>query len=122
MIEFFYCLGGVIICWFVLSLRKQTKQDIDMLLPPSKNEPPPIKPAPAVLTVVARSVNDIIGTYLDLPIYQYVQLEDDRMFTYESIAIEKAPGVYHAEDKSGTYIVVDKCFLYKEVPVELDKY
>jgi hypothetical protein len=68
------------------------------------------------MMVVKRSVNDMIGTYDDNKIYRYVQLDDGRNFIFESIAVEKSPGVYHA-DSSDNYIIVDKCLLYREVKI-----
>src|ERR1035437_2767571 len=55
------------------------------------------------MMVVKRSVNEMIGTYDDNKIYRYVQLDDGRNFIFESIAVEKSPGVYHA-DSSDNYI------------------
>ena len=72
---------------------------------------------PDNLNVVARSVNDVVGTYKDLKIYRTVQLDDGRMFTFESVAVEQKPGDYHADDPSKKYIIVDKCLLYREIPV-----
>ena len=68
------------------------------------------------ITVVARSVNDVVGKYQDNTIYRYVQTKDGRMFTFESVAVEVHPGVYHGDFPDKKYIVVDKCLLYREVP------
>ena len=89
---------------------------------PKERHQPQIAPAvQKPMNVVARSVEDIVGTYQDLTIYRYVQLDDDRMFIFESVAVERTPGVYHADETDSTYIIVDKCLLYREVQVELDK-
>lgn len=77
-----------------------------------KEEPP----APSEITVVARSVDDVVGKYQDNTIYRYVQTKDGRMFTFESVAVEVHPGVYHGDHPNTKYIIVDKCLLYREVP------
>lgn len=68
--------------------------------------------------VVARSVDDRVGTYKDFPIYRYVETDDGRTFVFESIAVEKFPGIYDADHTGKNYIIVDKCFLYREVTEE----
>lgn len=68
------------------------------------------------MMVVKRSVNDIVGVYKDVTIYLYIELDDGRQFIYESIAVEKTPGVYHA-DSTDNYIIVDKYLLYREVKI-----
>jgi predicted metallo-beta-lactamase superfamily hydrolase len=69
------------------------------------------------MTVIKRSVDDIIGTYKGETIYRYVELDDGRTFMFESIAVEESPGVFHADNKGGVYIIVDKYLLYREIPV-----
>ena len=43
-----------------------------------------------------------------------MQVDDGRTFIFESIAVERSPGVYHADDLKSIYIIVDKCLLYRE--------
>jgi hypothetical protein len=91
------------------------KRDERALKPPEVQKLIPVPPQ-IPLNVVKRSVNDILGKYMDNIIYHYVQTDDGRKFVFESVAVQKAPGVYHA-DHEGTYIIVDKCFLYREISV-----
>ena len=57
--------------------------------------------------------SNVIGTYKDLQISQYVKI-DGRTYVFESIAVEKSPGVYHTEQE-GSYVVIDDHLLYREI-------
>jgi hypothetical protein len=112
----FFLFLGVVAGWMLLSNNQQRQRDRELLLP--KEEEQPVAPVASVpLNVTARSVDDIIGTYKGEKICRYIQLDDGRSFVFESIAIEQSPGVYHADNLDGVYIVVDKYLLYREIPV-----
>lgn len=125
MIEFFLFLVGMQVLWFFWAVNrfnrirqqreeqfeKEATEKVETAMAEAESNTEPN------FTVVARSVNDIVGTYKDLKIYRNVQLDDGRVFTFESVAVEQMPGVYHADDPSKKYIIVDKYLLYREVPV-----
>lgn len=117
MIGFFLFLGFVTGLILMIQHNQQQQRDRELLLPHSLEEIPvaPVDSKP--LNVIARSVDDIIGTYKGEKICRYIQLDDGRSFVFESIAIEQSPGVYHADNLDGVYIVVDKYLLYREIPV-----
>ena len=115
MLEFF-CFLLLSIVWINFSFFIQHKKDQAILVP--RVEPPSVPVAQTTLNVVARSVDDLVGTYNNEQIYRYVQVDDGRMFIFESVAVERSPGVYHADNTDGVYIIVDKYLLYREVPVE----
>lgn len=127
MIEFFLFLMLMQVLWFFwmvmrfLQTRAQREEEIQRLaeekVAAAIQEAEEQSSTPGNLNVVARSVNDVVGTYKDLKIYRTVQLDDGRIFTFESVAVEQEPGVYHADDPSKKYIIVDKCLLYREIPV-----
>jgi hypothetical protein len=114
MIGFFLFLG-VVAGWIWVLQNQQRQRDRELLLPRKEEPVAPVASAP--LNVTARSVDDIIGTYNGEKICRYIQLDDGRSFVFESIAIEQSPGVYHADNLDGVYIVVDKYLLYREIPV-----
>ena len=125
MTEFFLFLVGMQVLWFFWAVNrfnrirqqreeqfeKEATEKVETAMAEAESNTEPN------FTVVARSVNDIVGTYKDLKIYRNVQLDDGRVFTFESVAVEQTPGVYHADDPSKKYIIVDKYLLYREVPV-----
>lgn len=127
MIEFFLFLMLMQVLWFFLmvmrflqtraqreeEIQRQAEEKVAAAIQEAEKE----NTVPGNLNVVARSVNDVVGTYKDLKIYRTVQLDDGRLFTFESVAVEQEPGVYHADDLSKKYIIVDKCLLYREIPV-----
>ena len=121
MTEFLWVLAGAIIMFELVyrSLKRKAQKEADVQKLIQKEDPvaDPVK----LISVVARSVNDIVATYQDLKICRYVKTEDDRIFVFESIAVERFPGVYAGDDLTATYIVVDKHLLYREVTDELDK-
>lgn len=59
--------------------------------------------------------SNMIGYYLDEKIWEIIELEDGRVFEYESIAVERYPGVYSTNDPESTYILVHPGLLYREV-------
>lgn len=56
-----------------------------------------------------------IGRYMDEDIWEYVELEDGRLFVFESLAVERYPGIYSTKDPDMTYIIVYPQLLYREV-------
>ena len=128
MIEFFLFLVVMQVLWFLWAFtrfnrvrqqreeqfEKEATEKVENALAEAESS---TTPKEGNFTVVARSVNDVVGTYKDLKIYRNVQLDDGRVFTFESVAVEQMPGVYHADDPSKKYIIVDKYLLYREVPV-----
>jgi hypothetical protein len=110
MIEFFFVLslvgGGLFGLLVALSFRKWFTTSIEE----------PVEQKADDITIIARSVNDVVGKYQDSTIYRYVQAKDGKMYTFESIAVEVHPGVYHGDHPDKNYIIVDKCLLYREVP------
>lgn len=116
MIEFFFVLslvgGGLFGLLVALSFRKWFTTSIEEPVEQPEEEP---KKADDI-TIIARSVNDVVGKYQDSTIYRYVQAKDGKMYTFESIAVEVHPGVYHGDHPDKNYIIVDKCLLYREVP------
>jgi hypothetical protein len=119
LIEFF-CFLGIIVAFYIRwSLNNQLGQDFKKLRPDGEPTPPVVaSPQRIPLNVVARSVYDLVGSYNGEQICRYVQLDDGRTFEFESLAVEKTPGVYHADDVEGVYIIVDKHLLYREVQVD----
>lgn len=67
-----------------------------------------------VPTIVWKS-SDIACVYQDKTAYKYLKSEDNRLFVFESIAIEQSEGKYYADDSNGFYLIIDKCFLYREI-------
>lgn len=115
MMEFFLFLGVIAALVVWNNIANQRRFDREQFVPRERPKPPT---APGIsLNVTARSVDDIIGSYNGEKICRYVQLDDGRHFEFESIAVEQSPGVFHADKIDSVYIVVDKCLLYREIPV-----
>lgn len=111
MIELFSLLGILLVIYFVFKIIfKNNSEQTAPSTPPGNLIP---------INVIAKSVNDIVGTYMDLSICRYVQVDDSRIFVFESIAVERSPGVYQADDTKAVYIIVDKCLLYREFNLDL---
>jgi len=116
--EFFSVLIFLFVAylWGSVSYYTRVNQDRDKLLKRPSVKTTKIQTPPKPMMVVKRSVNDILGTYNNEKIYRYVELDDGRNFVFESVAVEKQPGVYHA-DSNDTYIIVDKYLLYRQVKI-----
>lgn len=98
MIELFSLLGILLVIYFVFKIIfKNNSEQTAPSAPPGNLIP---------INVIAKSVNDIVGTYMDLSICRYVQ-------------VDGSPGVYQADDTKAVYIIVDKCLLYREFNLDL---
>lgn len=125
MVEFFVVVGVLIalfISWLIISYTRYhiaNSKKIDAIAQEIVNKADAENELQLKkMMVVARSVDDVVCRYNDLTVFRYVQTSDERTFIFESVAVEKAPEVYHADHPDHKYIIVDQCLLYREVPVE----
>jgi hypothetical protein len=59
--------------------------------------------------------DEILGIFQDLLIHRFITLDNDKVYEYESIAIEAQPGVYYSKHLNSEHIVIDKKLLYRIV-------
>ena len=122
LIAFFISLAFLqllVICWLmyrysVTATKRQAESDARAKkLVDEAQASLKIKEVEDPLTVVERS--EVIGRFQGSTIHRNIRLADGRRFTYESVAVQQAPGVYYSDQPNTTYVVIENCLLYREV-------
>jgi hypothetical protein len=62
---------------------------------------------------------NVIGKYMDQDIHEFIAVEGGRVFTYESIAVERfsGTGIFLTDHRDSTYVLINGNLLYREVKV-----
>jgi len=69
----------------------------------------------AQLPVVVKERTGFVGTYNGATIPEFIVLEDNSRFAFESLAVKLLSGIYAAREPTIRHVIIDQNLLYKLV-------